>query len=62
MIAPAAGAEPTREEDERAARVLLLIAHGWGLGDIATDTELEPVDVIEILYAHRDCFRPEYQT
>lgn len=52
--------DPGREADERAARVLLLAAHGWGLGDIATDTELEPVEVIDILHAHRDCFVPEF--
>lgn len=51
--------EPSREDDETAARILLLAAHEWGLSDIATDAGLDRIAVIEILHAHRDCFRTE---
>lgn len=50
--------EPTREDDEAVARVLMLAGAGWGLGDIATDAERDPVWVIDILHEHRDAFAP----
>lgn len=48
--------ERDRGEDETTLRVIQLIAAGFGLGDVAAEVELEPVDVIDILHQHRDCF------
>lgn len=51
----------SREDDEDIARMLLLVQANWCLADIATDLERDTLWVIEALYAHRDCFRPEFQ-
>ena len=55
MIAPRTE-EPGRNDDETAGRVLMLASAGYGIGDICADTELDAVEVIELLHAHRDCF------
>lgn len=49
-----------REHDEAVAGLLRLAAAGCGLGDLARLFEITPVDVIAVLYEHRDVFAPEY--
>ena len=49
-----------RAADEDIARTLNLAQAGWGIEDIAVDVDRDEVWVIEALYAHRDCFRPEH--
>lgn len=50
-----------RERDELVLRVLSMAAQNWGVGCIGADAGLDVIEVIDLLYAHRDAFAPAFQ-